>query len=166
MKKKRGRTINIKINFSNRWLYFLITLGILAIVGVGVYAAQQASSGGTHSYAEIGLPSCSSGQVLKWSGGAWTCGTDIDTNTDYCSGGTCGMLTVQNLLQVSGGDEVIFAEELTLDPGFYPEAGERCGQVGSIVLCEASGYDYTICACTHKRGSKPEYKYWQPLFNG
>ncbi len=36
MKKKRG--IEIKINISNRWIYTLIVIGILAIVGVGVYA--------------------------------------------------------------------------------------------------------------------------------
>ena len=32
---KRGKK---KINFSNRFIYFLITLGILAIVATGVYA--------------------------------------------------------------------------------------------------------------------------------
>jgi hypothetical protein len=37
MKKEKGLTI--KINLSNRWIYFLITLGILAAIGVGVYAA-------------------------------------------------------------------------------------------------------------------------------
>jgi hypothetical protein len=37
MKKKRGKKINIKL--SNRWLYTFIILGILAIVGVGVWAA-------------------------------------------------------------------------------------------------------------------------------
>jgi hypothetical protein len=36
MKKKEG--VTIQINFSNRWLYTFIVLGILAIIGVGVYA--------------------------------------------------------------------------------------------------------------------------------
>jgi len=35
--KKRG--LNIHINFTNRWLYTLIVLGILTIIAVGVYAA-------------------------------------------------------------------------------------------------------------------------------
>jgi hypothetical protein len=88
MKKKRG--ININIHLSNRWLYTFIILGILAIIGVGVYAVQQASSGGTHNYAEIGFPSCSNGKILKWSSGAWNCGDDnYEANTDYCSEGSC-----------------------------------------------------------------------------
>jgi len=35
-KKKRG--IEIKIKLSNRWLYFLVVIGILLIVGIGVWA--------------------------------------------------------------------------------------------------------------------------------
>jgi len=70
---KRGKR---DFKLSNRWLYTFIILGIFAVVGVGVYAAQQASAGGTHNYAEVGIPSCSDGQVLKWSGSAWVCGTD------------------------------------------------------------------------------------------
>jgi len=76
---ERGKQINIHINFSNRWLYTFIIFGILIVAGVSVYAAQQSAAGGTHSYAELGLPSCSDGQVLKWSSGAWACGTDVDT---------------------------------------------------------------------------------------
>ncbi len=41
MKKKRG--IEIKINFSNRWLYTFIVIGILAFVSVGVYAVAGVS---------------------------------------------------------------------------------------------------------------------------
>jgi hypothetical protein len=74
MKKKRGRTINIKINFSNRWLYFLITLGILAIVGVGVWAVSYSPSGAGHPYTEIST--CAENQILKMNNGEWTCDTD------------------------------------------------------------------------------------------
>jgi hypothetical protein len=85
MKKKRGLTI--KINLSNRWLYFLITLGILMIVAVGVYAASYSSSGAGHPITEIST--CpSNGQILKMSGGVWTCGTDVDTDTTVGDGGT------------------------------------------------------------------------------
>jgi hypothetical protein len=35
MKKRKG----IRINFTNRWLYTLIAILILAVIGVGVYAA-------------------------------------------------------------------------------------------------------------------------------
>lgn len=36
MKRKRGKKINF--NFSDRWLYTLIAIGILLLAGVGVYA--------------------------------------------------------------------------------------------------------------------------------
>jgi hypothetical protein len=119
--KKKCEGKNIQINMSNRSFYSLITLGIFILLGAGILvvdAVQQASSGGgTHNWAEVGIPSCSNGQVLKFDGGTWDCGTDaegsatttlpwasitgipagfsdgvdndVDTNTDYCSGGSC-----------------------------------------------------------------------------
>jgi len=73
--KKRGKR-NIQINISNRVLYTLITLGIIAILGVGVYAygtSVPATFG--HSYNE--LQPCSGTQILKMNGaGAWTCQAD------------------------------------------------------------------------------------------
>lgn len=72
MKKKRGKNITIKISFSNRWLYTLIIIGILAIIGVGIYAfgTSDPSTFG-HSINEI--QRCAEGEALKTSGGVWTC---------------------------------------------------------------------------------------------
>lgn len=54
MKKKRG--IKIKIELSNRWLYTLLILGILAIIGVGVWAYGTSSpSTFGHSGGEINV---------------------------------------------------------------------------------------------------------------
>ena len=75
MSKKRGKSIKININFSNRWLYTLILIGILAIIAVGVYAATYSPSGAGHPYTEIST--CADGQILKMSGGAWICGDDV-----------------------------------------------------------------------------------------
>jgi hypothetical protein len=69
MKKKRGKKINIKL--SNRWLYTFIVLGILAIIGIGVYAATYSPSGAGHPYTEIST--CSNGQILKVVNGEWSC---------------------------------------------------------------------------------------------
>jgi len=84
MSKKRGKSIKININLSNRWLYTLILIGVLIAVGVGIYAATYSPSGAGHPYTEIST--CSSdGQILKMSGGAWICGSDntgISTETD------------------------------------------------------------------------------------
>ena len=81
MSKKRGKSIKININLSNRWLYTLILIGILAIVAVGVYAATSfPASGAGHNLNELAQP-CSNGQILKVSGGVWACGSDVDTDT-------------------------------------------------------------------------------------
>jgi len=64
---------------SNRLLYTLIAIGILAIVATGVYALVYNVPNPGHSVAE--LQKCDSdGQVLKMSGGNWVCGVD-DTGT-------------------------------------------------------------------------------------
>ena len=47
--KKRG--LNIKLKLSNSWLYTLITLGILIIVAIRIYAIDK--SGAWHSVNEI-----------------------------------------------------------------------------------------------------------------
>ncbi len=84
MKKKRG--IEIKINISNRWIYTLIVIGVLAIVGVGVYAATYTASGAGHPYTEIST--CSVGQILKMNsaGTAWECST-ISGTTQWTTSG-------------------------------------------------------------------------------
>ncbi|VVB84029.1 Uncharacterised protein [uncultured archaeon] len=71
MKKRKGMTR--RFNLSNRWMYFLITLGILAITAVGVYAASYTASGAGHPYTEIST--CGAGQILQMNTGgtAWTC---------------------------------------------------------------------------------------------
>jgi hypothetical protein len=51
---KRGKKIQVKLVFSNRWLYTFILLGILGIVAVGVYAyGTSTPSTFGHSAGEI-----------------------------------------------------------------------------------------------------------------
>ena len=69
VKRKKNRLI-----MSNRFLYTLIAIGIVALVGVGVYAFGAVPNPG-HSVAN--LQTCDSdGQILKMSGGAWVCAAD------------------------------------------------------------------------------------------
>jgi hypothetical protein len=123
---KRGKR---DFKLSNRWLYTFIILGIFAVVGVGVYAAQQASAGGTHNYAEVGIPSCSDGQVLKWSGSAWVCG------------GLCPAGKVLSYRPQSFGGSV------TPNPSTYSSVGVGydCSHYGVTDTCDGNIHSMYIC---------------------
>ena len=109
--------MKIKITVSNKQLFGLV-LVLIVVSSVG-YVYSAAPNPG-HTWNEIGdVPagfadnidndllagiSCSNGQVLKYNNG-WNCGTDIDTNTDYCSGGACsGSLTISNNLVANNNE--------------------------------------------------------------
>jgi len=79
--KKRISKRKVQINLSNRLLYTFITLGILTIVAVGVYALGSVPSPVGHAISE--LQTCDTDdQVLKMSGGVWVCGSATATETD------------------------------------------------------------------------------------
>jgi len=73
--------MKVIINISNRWLYTIIAIGVLAIISVGVYAYVGPNEIG-HDLEDI--EPCSNGEILQTSGGAWSCVSavvDTDTNT-------------------------------------------------------------------------------------
>jgi hypothetical protein len=66
--------INFNVYLTNRWLYTLIALFVVAIVGVGVYASTFVGPNGVgHDLSEMGLPTCSANQFLKFDGTNWVC---------------------------------------------------------------------------------------------
>lgn len=71
--KKRGK--KLQIVFSNRWLYSLITLGIIVILAAGIYALTAGTTPNPgHSISEMGVPSgCTAGQVVSWDGSNLIC---------------------------------------------------------------------------------------------
>ena len=77
--KKRGKRagLSIKINLTNRWLYSLIAIGILAIAGVMVYALTPGIKPNPgHLANEMAPPTgCVNGQVLQFidSTNGWGC---------------------------------------------------------------------------------------------
>ncbi len=154
MKKKRGRTINIKINFSNRWLYTFIALGILAIVGVGVWAYGTSSpSTFGHSINELeGVQArvtgiCSSGSSIRTinSDGSVTCEVDTDTNTDYCSGGSCSGAISARYIQITSTNDRV-------------GVGASCSssQWGQIRRCYSSNRA-RLCVCTQPSSSSTSW---------
>jgi hypothetical protein len=68
MVNKKRKDIIIK--FSNRWIYTLIVIGILAILGVGVFALGSVSNPG-HAISE--LQTCEEGETLQVVDGEWDC---------------------------------------------------------------------------------------------
>jgi len=78
----------MKINFTKRWIYTLITLGILVIIGLGVYAL---TIGGTekpgHPSLNISIPTnCGIGQLMMFNGTNLICGNTSTTNAPLISG--------------------------------------------------------------------------------
>ena len=70
----------------------------LSIANLGVTTARLADSAvtsakiadGTITLADLGPNGCTSGQVLKWSGSAWTCAVDADSGGDIMVVSTAG----------------------------------------------------------------------------
>jgi hypothetical protein len=80
----KKRNLDIHIHLTNRWLYTLIAIGILAIVSIGVYAygTSNPSTFG-HSVGELAPPpGCSAGQFLQYDGSSWVCSFSSSTETD------------------------------------------------------------------------------------
>ena len=86
MKKRR------EINFSKRTYYSLITIGVLLLIGVGVYAyGGNSPSVFGHTFGEIQPPRpCEDGQVLTWTGNpAWACKSITATTSGGSSLPSC-----------------------------------------------------------------------------
>lgn len=94
MKKKRG--LSVTINFSNRWLYTFIILGILAIVSIGVYALTPGVAPNPgHLISDMAPPSpCTQNQFLQFDGTTWKCVAAVDTDTRCDTSGTCTKLCI------------------------------------------------------------------------
>ena len=75
--KKNSSGINLNIHLSNKVFYSFLAVFIVAVFGVGIYAYGTSNpSDFGHSLGEVDFPSCSDGQVLKYSSGSLSCGSD------------------------------------------------------------------------------------------
>jgi hypothetical protein len=78
--KKRG--IELKINLSNKAIYTLIVVGILVIVGVGVWAYGTSSpSDFGHSLGEF--EACDEGETLQVVDGEWDCVSGVSGELNF-----------------------------------------------------------------------------------
>lgn len=77
---KKGKGIKINLHFTNRWLYTFIAIGIIAAIGVGVYALTPGVAPNPgHLANEMAPPSpCTANQYLKFDGTNWVCGGETD----------------------------------------------------------------------------------------
>jgi hypothetical protein len=84
MLMKKKKELGIKINLTNRWLYTFIVIGILAIIGVGVYAyGTSAPATFGHSIGEINWQS---GIISKLNVTNLCIGTDCKTGWPSAAG--------------------------------------------------------------------------------
>ena len=72
--------VKLDIKLDNK-IYYLLVLVLIVIVINGVVIAFTTDGSGDstkmgHSLDEVELPSCTEGQVLKYTSGVWDCGTD------------------------------------------------------------------------------------------
>lgn len=78
--------IKIQINISNKAVYTILSVVIILLLGISVYAygtAEPEKFG--HTLGEIeGIPICKDEQIIKWEGSEWVCKEDngITQETD------------------------------------------------------------------------------------
>jgi len=158
MTKKRGRQINIKINLTNRWLYTLIAIGILAIISVGVYAIDTSQA--WHPTDQIeGLGTLATKDSVSWTeisnrpaglddgddvgGGLWqTSGDNIYYNDGNIGIGTT---TPEAKLDISG--DIIITGKIKIVNRYsykYDWNGRRDGHTSPRCACDTS--DYQDCS--------------------
>ena len=127
--KRKSRGINLNVHFSNRWLYTLIALLIVSIVGVGVWGYANPTTGVGHELNEINLPACTSGQVLGInSSSIWGCitpaisdFTETDPRLPSCSAN-------QVIIWVNG------AWSCGSDEGIWRDSGTNIGEDIAITI--------------------------------
>jgi len=123
MARKRGRAKKIQINLhlTNRWLYTLIALGILAIIVVGVYAVIPNPG---HSVSEIDFTGknipLSGAYGLDWQNNPWG-GSGDDAWIKYVQDGSGENAELQIGISNDGNDNIAFyqqgAERMTIQNG-------------------------------------------------
>lgn len=118
--KKKGLTI--KINFSNRWLYSLITLGIILVLAAGIYALTAGTTPNPgHAISEMGVPSnCVAASALMWDGSSLVCGNNYLWKQRYFppwSAPEENTRSIQTKMVDIGGWNMDSAAQLTVDYG-------------------------------------------------
>ena len=152
MAKKRGLKINIKINLTNRWLYTLIAIGILAIVGVGVYAIDTSQA--WHSTDQIeGLGTLATKDSVSWTeisnrpaglddgddvGGSSSLWTPSGSNIYYNDGNIgIGTTTPGAKLDISG-DIILTGKIKIVRRYYYRKSAKSLGHSSPRCPCDSS----------------------------
>ena len=114
-KKSNNKKINLNISFSNKLFYTLISLIVIAIGIISVNAFVNPTTKVGHDLSEIGFPSCTVGQILKFNGANWICSTEGENINE----------------SVSGGKSITSSQSFTVPAGVTSLIIDICGGGGS-----------------------------------
>jgi hypothetical protein len=156
-KKRRGEGFSINIHLTNRWLYTLIVLGILALAAIGVYAYGTSNpSVFGHSAGELAPPSpCSSGQFLQYNGTGWVCATSgagTSDNAKACTGDSLcetGNLSTAGTFYFKG---LTFTNVRAINLGEDSYGGWQCITTGRDDSCNGNEDEPFTCGATDNIG--------------
>ena len=143
MVNKKVSVGKIEINFTNRSLYTLIAFFMIVIMGAGVYAFGTIPNPG-HAVSQI--QTCdSAGQILKMSGGAWTCAAD---EVGAVGGGTVGGSGVANYIpkwttSSALGSSVLYENSGSIGVG-TTDPGAKFGVSGSSLFKDLFNSDIKV----------------------
>jgi len=154
--KKSAKRNSKKIILSNRWLYTLITVGILICLSVGVYAVLGTTPNPGHSISE--LQTCSNGEILQMVNGAWAC-------TTAQTSGICPTGTHMYYEYFNGGEDYDPATGITIVTGTKVDTCQPKEGTNGVINARYGGSGGYACGINEVKSSCTDIWYDYPNYN-